>query len=69
MSNAALLYHFLQPSRKSFIREKSDAEHRGEDTEKTCSQGPGSKGLEAGFARARAGKARISGAGTQRSFA
>ena len=69
MSNAALLYHFLQLSRKSFLREKSDAEHRGEDTEKTCSPGPGSKGLDAGFVSAGAGKARISGAGTQRSFA
>ena len=33
MSNAALPYHFLKPSRKSFIWKKSDAERQGEDME------------------------------------
>lgn len=33
MSNAALLYQFLKPSTKAFIRKKSDAERRREDME------------------------------------
>ena len=69
MSNTAILYDFLKPSRKSFIGKKSDAEPGGADVEKIWSQGPGNKGLEVGFGRAGAGKAQISGAGTQCSFA
>ena len=44
MSNAALPYHFLKPSRKSFIWKKSDAERRGEDVESGAwHQGTGSR--------------------------
>ena len=44
MSNGALPYHFLKPSRKSFIWKKSDAERRGEDVESGAwHQGTGSR--------------------------
>ena len=60
MSNAAPIYHYCKPSTKSLFKRNQT---QSVEEEKTWSQGPGNKGLEAGFPGAGAGKGADLGGG------
>ena len=60
MLNVAPIYHYLKLSKTSLLKRNQT---QSVEEEKTWSQGPGNKGLEAGFPGAGAGKGENLGGG------